>query len=145
MILALAGKWKQSSHMCTWKISGDFNDWNFSVSHVRQFLKLSIKCVDHFFQFISKAACKCTGFVHYASSQHVELNKLSAFEHPVERCWAVLSLGILLETEAKKGKDKQNFWYNTIQCHDFVTILNVLQRTTFSWRELHSLSSWWFF
>ena len=41
---------------------------------------------------MSKAAYKCTGFVHCTSSQHVELNTLSAFEHPVERCWAVLSL-----------------------------------------------------
>ena len=38
-----------------------------------------------------KAACKCTGFVHCTSSQHVELNKLSAFENAVERCWVLLS------------------------------------------------------
>ena len=36
--------------------------------------------------------CKCTKFDHCTSSQHVELNKLSAFEHPVENCWAALSL-----------------------------------------------------
>mgnify|MGYP006964552285 CR=1 FL=1 len=29
-----------------------------------------------------KAACKCTGFIHCTSSQH---------EHPVERCWVLLS------------------------------------------------------
>ena len=33
-----------------------------------------------------KAACKYIGFVHCTSSRHVELNKLRAFEHPVERC-----------------------------------------------------------
>ena len=38
-----------------------------------------------------KAACKCTGFLHCTSSQYVGLNKLSAFEHPVERCWVLLS------------------------------------------------------
>ena len=39
-----------------------------------------------------ETTCKSTGFVHCTSSQHVELIKLSAFEHPVETCWAVLSL-----------------------------------------------------
>jgi len=38
-----------------------------------------------------KATCKCTGFIHCTSSQHVELNKLSTFEHPVEQCWVLLS------------------------------------------------------
>jgi len=42
---------------------------------------------------ISKAACKCTGFVHCTSSQHVELIKLSLFEHPVERCWVKFETG----------------------------------------------------
>ena len=36
MILTIAGKFKQLSYMCTWKTSGDFNDWNFSGAHVRQ-------------------------------------------------------------------------------------------------------------
>ena len=31
------------------KLSCDFNEWYFSVSHMRQLLKLSSKCKDHFF------------------------------------------------------------------------------------------------
>ena len=67
-------------------------------------------------------------------TQHVELNKLSAFEHPVERCRAVLSL---VESNLKLVNAAQCFlcfavnhvWLNKVECICTATLTLLSPRT----------------
>ena len=60
--------------------TGQYNEKMAHYPHL--FVKTTDNC---------KAAFKWTRFVHCTSSQHVEVNELSAFEDAVERCWVLLS------------------------------------------------------